>query len=147
MFLSSPLDYQKDLIIRDAVAPFGHLLEWYRDENKSRLLLQALVPILDRVPNSFIVSQGTLIGGMWRSWSVPVSILNGNFPDAIPADEELVPIDGEPHPEHPPMVFGPNPQAPNRKFELNGAAENLGFLRTMCSSRTSGWSLSGVMSD
>jgi hypothetical protein len=55
-----------------------------------------------------------------------VFILNGNFLDAFPADEELVPHDGEPHPEHPPMVFGPNPQAPNWQFELNGAATNLG---------------------
>jgi hypothetical protein len=42
MFLAFPLDYQKDLFIRAAVEPFGRLLEWYRDENKSRLLMQAL---------------------------------------------------------------------------------------------------------
>jgi hypothetical protein len=113
MFLVFPLDYQKDLFIIVVVAPFGRLLEWYRDENKSRLLAQVLVLSPHRVPHSLIVSRGTLIGGMGRSWSVPLFILNGNFLDAFPADEEPVPVDGEPHPEHPPMVFGPNPQAPN----------------------------------
>jgi hypothetical protein len=29
MFLAFPLDYQKDLFIRVAVAPFGRLLDWY----------------------------------------------------------------------------------------------------------------------
>jgi hypothetical protein len=38
-----------------------------------------------------------MIGGTGRSWAVPVYILNGNFPAAFPVDEELVPIDGEPH--------------------------------------------------
>lgn len=39
MFLAFPLDFQKDLYIRAAVAPYGRLLEWYRDENKSRILV------------------------------------------------------------------------------------------------------------
>jgi hypothetical protein len=38
---------------------------------------------------------------MGRSWSVPFYILSGHVPDAFPADEDLIPIDGEPHPEHP----------------------------------------------
>ena len=29
-----------------------------------------------------------MIGGMGRSWTVPVFILNGHFPDAFPADED-----------------------------------------------------------
>jgi hypothetical protein len=63
---------------------------------------------------------------MGRSWSVPVYILNGHFPDVFPADEDPVPLDGDPHPEHPPMVFGPNPQLVNWQNEQNGAAPNLG---------------------
>jgi hypothetical protein len=50
----------------------------------------------------------TSVGGAGRSWAVPVYILNGHFPDAFPADEDPVPIDGEPHPEHPPIVLGPH---------------------------------------
>jgi len=128
MFLAFPLDFQKDVFIRAAVAPFGCLLEWYRDENKSRILAQVLVLSPDRVPRSLIVSRGTMIGGMGRSWTVPVYILNGHFPDHFPADEDPVPFDGEPHPEHPPVVLGPNPQEPNWQNEHNAAAENLGFF-------------------
>jgi len=69
-----------------------------------------------------------MIGGMGRSWSVPVHILNGNFPDAFPADEDPVPFDGEPHPEHGPVVLGHNPLEPNWQNEQQGAANNLGFF-------------------
>jgi hypothetical protein len=60
-FLGFPLDFQKDLFVRAAVAPFGYLLEWYQDENGSRLLVHALVLSPDRIPLSLIVSRGTLI--------------------------------------------------------------------------------------
>jgi hypothetical protein len=69
-----------------------------------------------------------MIGGMGRSSSVPVYILNGNFPDAFPADEDSVLFDGEPHPEHGPIFFGPHPLEPNWQSELQGAARNLGFF-------------------
>jgi hypothetical protein len=65
---------------------------------------------------------------MGRSWSVPVYILNGPFPDVFPADEDPIPLDGDPHTEHPPMVFGPNPQPANWQNEQNGAASNLGVF-------------------
>jgi hypothetical protein len=128
MFLAFPLDFQKDLFIHAAVAPYGRLLEWYRDSNRSRILAQVLLLSPDRVPRSLIVSRGTMIGGAGRSWTVPVYILNGNFPDVFPADEDPVPFYGEPHPEHPPVVIGANAQEPNWENELNGAAPNLGFF-------------------
>ena len=69
-----------------------------------------------------------MIGGAGRSWTVPVYILNGNFPDVFPADEDPVPFVGEPHPEHPPVVIGANAEEPNWENELNGAAPNLGIF-------------------
>lgn len=113
MFLEFPLDFQKDLYVRAAVAPYGRLLEWYQDANRSRILVQALILSPNRVPRSLVVSRGMMIGGMGRSWSVPVYILNGNFLDAFPADEDPVPFDGELHPEHGPVVLGHNPLEPN----------------------------------
>lgn len=65
---------------------------------------------------------------MGRSWSVPVYILDGHFPDAFPAEEDPVPFDGEPHPEHAPVVMGPNLLEPNWENEQQGAATNLGFF-------------------
>jgi len=67
MFLAFPLDFQKDLFIHAAVAPYGRLLEWYRDSNISRILAQVMLLSLDRVPRSLIVSRGTMIGGAGRS--------------------------------------------------------------------------------
>ena len=96
--------------------------------NKSRILVQALILSPDWVPRSFVVSRGTLIGGMGRSWSVPIYILNGNFPDAFPADEDPMPFDGEPHPEHGLVVLGANHLEPNWQNELQGATHNLGFF-------------------
>jgi hypothetical protein len=127
MFLAFPLDLQKDVYIRVVVAPYGRLLEWYRDANKSRILVQVLLLSPDRVPRSLIVSRGTMIGATGRSWVVPVYILNSNFPDAFPVDEDPVPIDGEPHLEHPPIALDPHQHDPNWE-EHNGAANNLGVF-------------------
>lgn len=117
MFLAFPLDFQKDLYIRASVAPYGRLLAWYTNENKSRILVQVLVLSPDRVLRRLVVSRETLIRGMGRSWSVPIYILNGHFPDAFHADEDPVPFDGEPHPEHGPVVLGPHPIAPDWQGE------------------------------
>ena len=125
MFLAFPLDFQKDLFIRAAVAPYGQLLEWYGDSNKSRILVQVLLLSPDRVPRSIIVSRGTQIGATGRSWAVPVYILNGRFPDVFPADEDPVAFDGEPHPEHPLIVIGHQAQEPNWEDEQNGVAPNI----------------------
>lgn len=71
-----------------------------------------------------------MIGGMGRSWSVPVYILNGHFPDAFWAEKDPVPFDGEPPPEHGPVVLGPHPIAPDWQGEQQGtgAPANLGFF-------------------
>ena len=100
MFLGFPLDYQTPDFIKAAVAPFGRLLWWYEGPNKSRVLVQCLLLSLDRVPRTVVVSQGTLLGGNGRSWSVPTLILDGQFSDIFPPDEDPVPVDGNPHPMH-----------------------------------------------
>jgi hypothetical protein len=128
MFLAFPLDFQKDIYIRAAVAPYGRLLKWYRDANKSRIVVQVMLLSPDRVPRSLIVSRGTLIGGAGHSWAVPVYILNGHIPDAFPADEDPVPIDGEPHPEHPPIALGPHQIDPNCEEEQQGTTQILGVF-------------------
>ncbi|RLN35671.1 hypothetical protein C2845_PM03G28780 [Panicum miliaceum] len=100
MFLAFPLDYQTLEFIKASVAPFGRLLHWYEGPNKSRVFSQCLVLSPERVPRSIVISQGSVLGGNGRSWSVPVFILGGHFPDAFPADEDPVPADGNPHPVH-----------------------------------------------
>ena len=126
--LGFPLDFQNIDFIRASVAPFGRLLQWFENRNKSRVLAKCLVLSPDRVPQSMVVSHGTTLGGNGRSWSIPTYILSGgHFPDAFPADEDLVPFDGDAHPEHPPVVLGPHPQQdPDWQEEHNGAAEGMG---------------------
>ena len=98
MFLGFPLNYQLHDYIKAAVSPFGRLLRWFEGPNKSRVLVKCLVISPDRVPRSLVISQGSLLGGNGRSWSVPVFLLNGNFPDVFPQDKDPVPMDGNPHP-------------------------------------------------
>jgi hypothetical protein len=88
MFLAFLLDYQNQDFIQAAVAPFGRLIRWFEGPNKSRVIARCLILSPDRVPRSLVVSQGTMLGGAGRSWTVPVFILNGNFPDGFPQDED-----------------------------------------------------------
>ena len=113
MFLGFPLDYQLPEFIKAAVSSFGRLLHWLEGPNKSRVLAKCLLLSPERVPRSLVISQGTLLGGAGRSWSVPVFILNGQFPDAFPQNEDPVPFDGNPHPVHG-FVHEANPNAPPR---------------------------------
>lgn len=122
MFLSFPLDYQLLDFIKAAVAPFGRLITWIEGPNKSRVLVKCLLLSPNRVVRSISVSQGSLVGGMGRSWSVPVFILNGHFPDDFPPEEDPVPFDGNPHPAHD-LVHNANSNAPQDwQHDLHGAA-------------------------
>lgn len=125
MFLAFPLDFQKDLYVNAAVAPYGRVLAWYTNDNKSRVLARVLLLSPNRVPRSLVVSRGSVMGGIGRSWSVPVYLLNGNFPDEFQREEDPVPFDGEPHPEHGPPVLGANPMPPDWQGEQQGA--DMGF--------------------
>ncbi|CAO2150252.1 unnamed protein product [Urochloa humidicola] len=123
MFLAFPLDYQTMDFIKAAIAPFGRLIHWIDGPNKSRVLTQCLVLSPDRVPRSVVISQGTVLGGNGCSWSVPVYILGGHFPDAFPQDEDPVPADGNPHPMHGNVNQG-NPNIfHNWQHDMAGAAQ------------------------
>jgi hypothetical protein len=96
---------------RAAVAPFGRWLTWHEGTNKTKSYLDCLVLSPERIPHSFVVSQGSILGGNGRSWSAPVYIIGGQFLDGFPPDEEPVPNDGNPHPLHG-HVIHMNPDVP-----------------------------------
>jgi len=100
MVLCFPLDYQTLDFYEAAVAPFCRLLAWHESPNKTKSFLDCLVLVPERVPHSFVVSQGSILGGSGRSWSAPVYIIGGHFPDGFPQEEDPVPADGLPHSAH-----------------------------------------------
>ena len=91
------------------------MLAWHESPNKTKSFLDWLVLVPERVPHSFVVSQGSILGGSGCSWSAPVYIIGGHFPDGFPQEEDPVPADGLPHSAHghavhvnqniPPRVF------------------------------------------
>ncbi|TVU06152.1 hypothetical protein EJB05_49350, partial [Eragrostis curvula] len=123
MFVAFPLDYQTMEYIKAAVAPFGRLLYWDSNSaNKSRVIVRVLVLSPNRIPRSLVVSEGSVLGGNGRSWSVPVYILNGAFPDEFPPGEDHVPLDGNPHPlpHHWPPPMGHHDHEPDWQHEVQG---------------------------
>nr|TKW14262.1 hypothetical protein SEVIR_5G156900v2 [Setaria viridis] len=126
MFLAFPLDYQTLDFIEAAVASFGRLLHWFEGPTKSRILTQCLVLTPDRVPCSVVVSQGTTLGN-GRSWSVPVLILGGHFPDAFLADEDPVPAGGNSHPGHGGVATTEEELAPQNQNEMQNNKNGEGW--------------------
>lgn len=98
MFLGFHLNYQYIDFIKASIAPFDHLLCWYEGPNKSRIFAKCMLLSPDSIPWSVGVSHGTTLGGVGRSWSVPIFMLNGQFPNGFRMDEDPVPTDGNPHP-------------------------------------------------
>ncbi|CAN6173140.1 unnamed protein product [Urochloa humidicola] len=122
MVLAFPLDYQNMDFFKAAVAPFGRLITWYESPNKSKTILDCLVLSPDRIPRSVVVSQGSLLGGNGRSWTAPVYIIGGQFPDVFPGDEDPVPLDGIPHPPPHGHIAHANPDVDQNWIqELAGA--------------------------
>ena len=108
-------------------------LAWHESPNKTKSFLDYLVLVPERVPHSFVVSQGSILGGSGRSWSAPVYIIGGHFPDGFPQEEDPVPADGLPHSAHghavhvnqniPPRVFNSGRKKksePTDKTDISG---------------------------
>jgi hypothetical protein len=127
MFLGFPLDYQVQTFVDVVVvAPFGRLNRWYEGPNKTRVIARCLLLSPYQVPRSLRVSPRTLLGGGGgRSWTVPTYILNGNFPDGFPQDEDSVPLDGVLHHVNA-VINEANVDAPHGwQHELHGAAPHV----------------------
>jgi hypothetical protein len=68
------------------------------------------------VPRDVVFGKFATVGGVKESWTAPVFILSAEFADVLPADEDPMPPDGNPHPlpgnlQHDHNLFV-NPQFP-----------------------------------
>jgi len=126
MVLCFPLDYQTMEFFKAAVAPFGRLLVWQEGANKTKTFLDCLVISPERIPHSFVVSQGSVLGGNGHSWTAMVYLIGGQFPNVFPPDEDPVPQNGVPHPAHGNVAHA-NPNVPMHWIHDVAGGGNLQF--------------------
>ncbi|KAM0890502.1 hypothetical protein ACQ4PT_027029 [Festuca glaucescens] len=68
------------------------------DPIKERVLVYASFPSIPAVPRDVVFGRFASVGGARDSWTAPVFILSADFADVLPADEDPMPPDGNPHP-------------------------------------------------
>jgi hypothetical protein len=99
MFLGVHPDYRNDLDIANAVSTFGQYHTWNNnDPVLERVLVYASFPSPQLVPRDVDFGKFSSVGGVKESWIAPVYILTADFADILPADEDQMPPDGNPHP-------------------------------------------------
>jgi hypothetical protein len=99
MLLGVPPDYRNNLDIANAISTFGKYHHWNnRDPLKARVLVYASFPSIASVPRDVVFGKFGTMGGVRESWTAAIYILTAEFADALPADEDQMPLDGNPHP-------------------------------------------------
>jgi hypothetical protein len=99
MFLGIPPGYRNDLDTANAVSTFGQYHYWNNnDPILDRVLVYASFPSPQLVPRDVLFGKFATVGGARENWTAPVYILMADFAGALPADEDPMPLDGNPHP-------------------------------------------------
>jgi hypothetical protein len=101
MFLAFPLDYQTEHYVNKGVSCFGKLILWHNPGvRKSRVLVRVMINDIRLVPRSLLVKRIGVLGGVGRSWTVPVYILDGRHtnPTLVSTEEPAPAMNASPHP-------------------------------------------------
>ena len=99
MLLGVPLDYRRSQYFADVISTFGRFHHWHQDDPMLiRSLAYVSFPAPTLVPRSVTYREYADFGGARISWSAPVYILSADFADVLPADEDPMPFNGNPHP-------------------------------------------------
>uniref|UniRef100_A0ACD5Y5U5 Uncharacterized protein n=1 Tax=Avena sativa TaxID=4498 RepID=A0ACD5Y5U5_AVESA len=99
MFLGIPPDYRTTYDIANAVSTFGQYHFWNNnDPILERALVYAYFPSPQLVPRDVVFGKFATVGGAKETWTAAVFILSAEFSDALPTDEDQMPLDGNPHP-------------------------------------------------
>ena len=99
MLLGVPLDYRRSQYLANVISTFGRFHHWHQDDPMMvRSLVYVSFPAPTMVPRSVTYREFADFGGVRISWSAPVYILSTDFADILPADEDPMPFNGNPHP-------------------------------------------------
>ncbi|KAM0879664.1 hypothetical protein ACQ4PT_034085 [Festuca glaucescens] len=121
MFLGVHPDYRNNLDIANAVSTFGQYHTWNsNDPVKDRVLVYASFPSPQLVPRDVVFGKFATVGGVKESWTAPVYILSADFAEVLPADEDPMPLDGNPHPF-------PGELMPNQNLFVNPQYPEIGW--------------------
>lgn len=117
MFIGIPLDYCNTQALADVVGTFGQFHYWnHNDHHRARSLVRASFPDNALVPRDVVFREFANWGGTIVSWTSACYIIDAEFAEAmIGADEDPMPLDGNPHPmprEIPPQPFWAMPPYP-----------------------------------
>ena len=117
MFIGVPLDYRNTTNLAEIVGTFGQFHYWNdTDRRKVRSMVKCSFPDNALVPHSVVFRDFATWGGVVVSWTAGCYILAGEFAEAvIPADEDPMSLDGNPHPMpgvNPPQPFWAMPPYP-----------------------------------
>ena len=97
--LGVPLDYRTTQHISDAVSTFGHYHIWHQDDPRMvRTLVYVSFPSHQQVPRDVVYREYADFGATHISWTAPIYVLSAKFADILPANEDLMPFNGNPHP-------------------------------------------------
>jgi hypothetical protein len=78
---------------------FGKYHFWNNEDPiLERVLMYASFPSPQLVPRDVVIGKFATVGGVKETWTVPLYILSADFAYALPADEDPMPPDGNPHP-------------------------------------------------
>jgi hypothetical protein len=99
MVLGIPFDYRNDYDISNAVAAFGKFHHWHQDDVfKERTMIFITFDSSASVPRDIVFGNYANIGDLKETWTAPCYVMGAEFADALPADEDQMPPDGNPHP-------------------------------------------------
>jgi hypothetical protein len=99
MVLGIPFDYRNDYDISNAVAAFGKFHHWHQDDVfKERTMIYITFDSPASVPRDIVFGNYANLGDLKETWTAPCYVMGADIVDDLPADEDQMPPDGNPHP-------------------------------------------------
>jgi hypothetical protein len=132
MILGIPFDYRNDYDISNVVAAFEKIHHWHQDDVfKERTMVFVTFDSTASVRRDIVFGRYANIGDLKETWTASCYVMGAKFADVLPADDDQMPLDGNPHPlpghlvvDNNKMVLPPYPQLGWNNAPLHGEQEN-----------------------